>query len=76
MPGVALGAARQHVLAAWGKPAFCQSTGQAYCTWQLSNGAVDLAFVGANGGNPAGTGQDKVSTADWIRLATGRPRRA
>ena len=69
VPGVALGATRQHVLAAWGKPTFCQSTGQAYCTWQLSNGAVDLAFVGAGGGNPAGTGQDKVSTVDWIGLS-------
>lgn len=67
--GGALGATRQHVLAAWGKSTFCQSTGQAYCTWQLSNGAADLAFTGANGGNPAGTGQDRVATADWIGLS-------
>jgi hypothetical protein len=69
VPGVALGASRQHVLAAYGKPTFCQSTGEAYCTWQLSNGAVDLTFAGANGGNPAGNGQDKVSVADWIGLS-------
>ena len=69
VPGAALGATRQHVLATYGKPTFCQSTGAAYCTWQLSNGAVDLAFVGANGGTPAGNGQDRVSTADWIGLS-------
>ena len=69
VPGAALGATRQHVLSTWGNPTFCQGTGQGYCTWQLSNGAVDLTFVGAGGGNPAGTGQDLVSAADWIGLS-------
>jgi len=68
IPGVALGATRQRVLARYGTPAFCLSAGQATCTWQRGTGAVSIDFVGANGGNPAGTGRDLVATADWTGL--------
>ena len=54
IPGVALGATRQHVITTYGTPAFCLSTGQAICTWQRDQGAVSIGFAGANGGNPAG----------------------
>jgi hypothetical protein len=53
IPGVALGATRQRVVATYGTPAFCLSTGQAVCTWQRDQGAVGIGFAGANGGNPA-----------------------
>ena len=68
IPGVALGATRQRVLATYGPPAFCLSAGQAVCTWQRGTGAVSIDFAGAHGGNPAGTGRDLVATADWTGL--------
>jgi hypothetical protein len=68
VPGVALGATRQHVLGTYGTPAFCLSTGQAICTWQHGNDAVSIGFVGANGGNPAGNGRDRAAIADWTGL--------
>lgn len=68
VPGVALGATRAHAYSAWGKPTFCQSTGNAFCTWQRSNGAVDLSFQAANGGVATGTGNDVVAGADYSGL--------
>jgi len=68
IPGVALGATRQRVLATYGTPAFCLSTGEAVCTWQRSQGAVSISFAGASGGNPAGNGRDRVATAEWTGL--------
>jgi hypothetical protein len=70
IPGVALGATRQHVLARYGTPTFCLSTGDAVCTWQRGQDAVSISFAGANGGNPAGNGRDRVADAEW----TGLPR--
>ena len=68
IPGVALGATRQRVLATYGTPSFCLSAGKAVCTWQRSNGAVSIDFVGASGGNPAGTGRDRVADAEYTGL--------
>jgi len=68
IPGAALGATRQRVIATYGTPAFCLSAGQAICTWQRGQGAVSIGFVGATGGNPAGTGRDRAATADWTGL--------
>src|SRR5260370_12219393 len=64
IPGVALGATRQRVLATYGTPTFCRFTGQAICSWQR----VSISFVGANGGNPAGNGRDRVANAEWTGL--------
>jgi len=68
IPGVALGATRQQAVATYGAPAFCLSPGRAICTWQLGNGTVSLSFTSAGGGNPAGTGRDRVAAADWTGL--------
>jgi len=68
IPGLALGATRQQAVATYGAPAFCLFTGRAVCTWQLSNGTVSLDFTGAGGGTPAGTGRDRVASADWTGL--------
>jgi hypothetical protein len=68
IPGVALGATRQRVMTTYGTPAFCLSTGQAVCTWQRDQGAVSIGFAGANGGNPAGNGRDRVAFAEWTGL--------
>jgi hypothetical protein len=68
IPGVALGATRQRVLARYGTPAFCLGTGEAICTWQRGQDAVSISFVGANGGNPAGNGRDRVADAEWTGL--------
>jgi len=68
IPGVALGATRQQAVGAFGAPAYCLSSGRAVCTWELSNGTVSLDFTGASGGNPAGTGRDRVASADWTGL--------
>ncbi len=67
IPGVALGATRQRVIATYGTPASCL-TGQAVCTWQRAQGAVSIAFAGASGGNPAGNGRDRVADAEWTGL--------
>ena len=68
IPGVALGATRQRVIATYGAPAFCLSTGEQVCTWQRGQGDVSIDFVGASGGNPAGNGRDRVANADWTGL--------
>ena len=68
IPGVTLGATRQRVLATYGTPAFCLSTGEAICTWQRAQGAVSISFEGAQGGNPAGNGRDLVANAEWTGL--------
>jgi hypothetical protein len=68
IPGVALGATRQRVLATYGTPAFCLSPGEAICTWQRGKDAVSISFAGASGGNPAGTGRDRVADAEWTGL--------
>ena len=68
IPGVALGATRQRVLATYGAPASCLSTGEEVCTWQRGQGAVSIDFVGASGGSPAGNGRDRVANAEWTGL--------
>jgi hypothetical protein len=68
LPGVALGATRQQAVAAYGAPAYCLFTGRAVCTWQLGNGTVSLDFTRADGGPPAGTGRDRVASAQWTGL--------
>ena len=55
-------------MATSGTPAYCLNTGQAVCTWQRGQGAVSIGFTGANGGNPAGNGHDRVANAEWTGL--------
>ena len=72
VPGVALGASRRQVQAAWGTPTFCQSGShsgdRALCTWQRSDGSVDLAFLARGGGDPTGRNTDVVARAIWTDL--------
>jgi hypothetical protein len=69
VPGVDLGANRTEVQAAWGAPTFCQSGSKsgdrALCTWQGTDGSVDLSFVSRKGRNPTGGDHDVVAGADW-----------
>ena len=73
VPGVALGATRAQAEAAWGAPTFCQSGSRsgdrALCTWQGSDGSVDLSFQTRNGKNPTGKNTDVVAGADWTGFA-------
>jgi hypothetical protein len=72
VPGVALGDTRRHVQQAWGEATFCQSGSKsgdrALCTWQRSDGSVDLSFRGHGGGNSSGGPNDVVAGADWTGL--------
>jgi len=73
VPGVALGANRTQVQAAWGAPAFCQSGSRsgdrALCTWRLADGSVDLSFRSKRGGDPTGNDSDVVGGVDWTGIA-------
>lgn len=68
VPGVAFGSTRTQAYKTWGHPTFCQSTGNGFCTWQRSNGAVDLSFQAPAGGVATGRGSDVVSSADYSGL--------
>jgi len=73
VPGVALGANRIQVQAAWGTPTFCQSGSRsgdrALCTWRLADGSVDLSFTSKKGGDPTGNDSDVVAGTDWTGIA-------
>jgi hypothetical protein len=81
VPGVALGATREQVEAAYGEPTRCQS-GQnpgdaASCTWILEDyigqggqiqSQVGMGFRGPDGGSPGNRPNDVVARISWIGI--------
>lgn len=76
VPGIALGFTRAEVLAAYGEPQWCQSSGtpgnMAFCSFPVDGGGqVDVHFRGADGGNANGTSDDVVFKISWSEAVNG-----
>lgn len=66
VPGIALGATRTEVIAAYGSPSFCQGPTQDFCTYTLvGTGSVNVRYRGSDGGEATGTGDDVLYNVHW-----------
>ena len=76
VPGIALGATRAQVEAAYGEPRSCQSveaTGDfAYCSFEVyGGGQVDVRYRGPDGGNASNYPDDVVNNIRWHEQVSG-----
>jgi hypothetical protein len=76
VPGIALGATRAQVEAAYGEPRFCQSVEAAgdfaSCSFEVdSGGQVDVRYWGPDGGNASNSPDDVVHNIRWHEQVSG-----
>jgi hypothetical protein len=76
VPGIALGATRAQVEAAYGEPRFCQSVEAAgdfaSCSFEVDGGGqVDVRYRGPEGGNASNSPDDVVHNIRWHEQVSG-----
>jgi len=76
VPGISLGFTRAQVEDAYGKPQWCQSSGnpgnRAYCSFPVDGGGqVNVHYRGADGGIANGTSDDVAFKVEWTEAVSG-----